>query len=194
MSAVICCDAVTYNTNKKLINAAVSHELVHLYDDWLHYDLYNTSLNSDDRIEKGGIASSISQKFSDDNLFENILFMIYLTSSAEKKAFTAEVVNDLKHLGCTRYNFNEKVRQTSTWRNYNKTNNYIQNVLKTCSDTELEYINGILKTRYTKCGVPFVQGHFMSFSEYRKKLSIWSEKITKKNEPKDSKHHRILFG
>ena len=39
MSVVICCDAVTYNTNKKLINAAVSHELVHLYDDWLHYDL-----------------------------------------------------------------------------------------------------------------------------------------------------------
>ena len=145
----------TYNEHQ--LKTSISHELMHLYDDW--NSLYNMMFQNPDK------------------LLQNIGKLLYLSNKFEKKAFIAQVYNELKAIGCTDENYREKYKETITYKNYNKLKNVIKQEIISSSDNELKNINHILNTEYKETHLPKISNNKFDVEIYKNKINKFIDTV-----------------
>ena len=154
----------TYNEHQ--LKTSISHELMHLYDDWNSLSHGNGPINTN---------QDLMQK--DNHLLQNMGKLLYLSNKFEKKAFITQVYNELNAVGCTDENFREKYKETITYKNYNKLETLIKQEIISSSDEELQNINYILNSEYKDTHLPKLSIHNFNANEYRDKLNKFIDNV-----------------
>ena len=159
--------------NEKLLKASISHELMHLYDDWLSLSQGKESINTNTDL----MAANNMMFQKDNHLLQNMGKLLYLSNKFEKKAFITQVYNELNAVGCTDENFREKYKETITYKNYNKLETLIKQEIISSSDEELQNINYILNSEYKDTHLPKLSIHNFNANEYRDKLNKFIDNV-----------------
>ena len=161
----------TYNEHQ--LKTSILYELMHLYDDWNSLSHGNEPINTNQDL----IAAHNMMFQNTDKLLQNIGKLLYLSSKFEKKAFIAQVYNELNAVGCTDENFREKYKETITYKNYNKLETLIKQEIISSSDEELQNINYILNSEYKDTHLPKLSIHNFNANEYRDKLNKFIDNV-----------------
>ena len=161
----------TYNEHQ--LKTSISHELMHLYDDWNSLSHGNGPINTNQDL----MAAHNMMFQNTDKLLQNIGKLLYLSNKFEKKAFIAQVYDELKAIGCTDENYREKYKETITYKNYNKLKTLIKQEIISSSDEELQNINYILNSEYKDTHLPKLSIHNFNANEYRDKLNKFIDNV-----------------
>lgn len=161
----------TYNEHQ--LKTSISHELMHLYDDWLSLSQGKESINTNTDL----MAANNMMFQKDNHLLQNMGKLLYLSNKFEKKAFITQVYNELNAVGCTDENFREKYKETITYKNYNKLETLIKQEIISSSDEELQNINYILNSEYKDTHLPKLSIHNFNANEYRDKLNKFIDNV-----------------
>ena len=161
----------TYNEHQ--LKTSISHELMHLYDDWNSLSHGNGPINTNQDL----MAANNMMFQKDNHLLQNMGKLLYLSNKFEKKAFITQVYNELNAVGCTDENFREKYKETITYKNYNKLETLIKQEIISSSDEELQNINYILNSEYKDTHLPKLSIHNFNANEYRDKLNKFIDNV-----------------
>lgn len=161
----------TYNEHQ--LKTSISHELMHLYDDWNSLSHGNGPINTNQDL----MAAHNMMFQKDNHLLQNMGKLLYLSNKFEKKAFITQVYNELNAVGCTDENFREKYKETITYKNYNKLETLIKQEIISSSDEELQNINYILNSEYKDTHLPKLSIHNFNANEYRDKLNKFIDNV-----------------
>ena len=159
--------------NEKLLKASISHELMHLYDDWLSLSQGKESINTNTDL----MAANNMMFQKDNHLLQNMGKLLYLSNKFEKMAFITQVYNELNAVGCTDENFREKYKETITYKNYNKLETLIKQEIISSNDEELQNINYILNSEYKDTHLPKLSIHNFNANEYCDKLNKFIDNV-----------------
>lgn len=159
--------------NEEMLKTSISHELMHLYDDWKALSKGKESITSDVDL----MAAHNMMFQNPDKLLQNMGKLLYLSNKFEKKAFIAQVYDELKAIGCTDENYREKYKETITYKNYNKLETLIKQEIISSSDEELQNINYILNSEYKDTHLPKLSIHNFNANEYRDKLNKFIDNV-----------------
>ena len=161
----------TYNEHQ--LKTSISHELMHLYDDWNSLSHGNGPINTNQDL----MAAHNMMFQNTDKLLQNMGKLLYLSNKFEKKAFITQVYNELNAVGCTDENFREKYKETITYKNYNKLETLIKQEIISSNDEELQNINYILNSEYKDTHLPKLSIHNFNANEYRDKLNKFIDNV-----------------
>lgn len=161
----------TYNEHQ--LKTSISHELMHLYDDWNSLSHGNGPINANQDL----MAANNMMFQKDNHLLQNMGKLLYLSNKFEKKAFITQVYNELNAVGCTDENFREKYKETITYKNYNKLDTLIKQEIISSNDEELQNINYILNSEYKDTHLPKLSIHNFNANEYRDKLNKFIDNV-----------------
>lgn len=161
----------TYNEHQ--LKTSISHELMHLYDDWNSLSHGNGPINTNQDL----MAAHNMMFQKDNHLLQNMGKLLYLSNKFEKKAFITQVYNELNAVGCTDENFREKYKETITYKNYNKLERLIKQEIISSTDDELQNINYILNSEYKDTHLPKLSIHNFNANEYRDKLNKFIDNV-----------------
>ena len=161
----------TYNEHQ--LKTSISHELMHLYDDWNSLSHGNGPINTNQDL----MAANDMMFQKDNHLLQNIGKLLYLSNKFEKKAFIAQVYNELKTVGCTDENYREKYKETITYKNYNKLKSIIKQEIISSSDNELKNINYILNTEYEETHLPKISNGKFNAEIYKNKIKKFIDNV-----------------
>jgi hypothetical protein len=159
--------------NEHLLKTSISHELMHLYDDWKSLSQGNEPINTNQDL----IAAHNMMFQNTDKLLQNIGKLLYLSNKFEKKAFITQVYNELKAVGCTDENYREKYKETITYKNYNKLKNVIKQEITSSSDNELKNINHVLNTEYKETHLPKISNNKFDVEIYKNKVNKFIDSV-----------------
>ena len=161
----------TYNEHQ--LKTSISHELMHLYDDWNSLSHGNGPINTNQDL----MAAHNMMFQNTDKLLQNMGKLLYLSNKFEKKAFITQVYNELNAVECTDENFREKYKETITYKNYNKLDTLIKQEIISSNDEELQNINYILNSEYKDTHLPKLSIHNFNANEYRDKLNKFIDNV-----------------
>ena len=161
----------TYNEHQ--LKTSISHELMHLYDDWNSLSHGNGPINTNQDL----MAAHNMMFQNTDKLLQNIGKLLYLSNKFEKKAFIAQVYDELKAIGCTDENYREKYKETITYKNYNKLKNVIKQEITSSSDNELKNINHVLNTEYKETHLPKISNNKFDAEIYKNKVNKFIDSV-----------------
>lgn len=159
--------------NEEMLKTSISHELMHLYDDWKALSKGKESITIDVDL----MAANNMMFRKDNHLLQNMGKLLYLSNKFEKKAFITQVYNELNAVGYTDENFREKYKETITYKNYNKLETLIKQEIISSSDEELQNINYILNSEYKDTHLPKLSIHNFNANEYRDKLNKFIDNV-----------------
>lgn len=161
----------TYNEHQ--LKTSISHELMHLYDDWNSLSHGNGPINTNQDL----MAANNMMFQKDNHLLQNMGKLLYLSNKFEKKAFITQVYNELNAVRCTDENFREKYKETITYKNYNKLDTLIKQEIISSNDEELQNINYILNSEYKDTHLPKLSIRNFNANEYRDKLNKFIDNV-----------------
>lgn len=159
--------------NEYMLKTNISHELMHLYDDWKSLSTGNEPINTNQDL----MAAHNMMFQNVDKMLQNIGKLLYLSNKFEKKAFIAQTYNELEAVGCTDENYKTKYKETITYKNYNKLKSQIKQEILSSTDNELENINYELNNRYKGTHIPRLSDKNFSVDVFREKLDKFIEYI-----------------
>lgn len=159
--------------NEHQLKTSISHELMHLYDDWKSLSQGNEPINTNQDL----MAAHNMMFQNTDKLLQNIGKLLYLSNKFEKKAFIAQVYNELKAVECTDENYREKYKETITYKNYNKLENVIGKEIISSSDDELKNINYVINIEYKETHLPKIPNNKFNVKIYRNKVNKFIDNV-----------------
>ena len=159
--------------NEEMLKTSISHELMHLYDDWKALSKGKESITSDVDL----MAAHNMMFQNSDKLLQNIGKLLYLSNKFEKKAFIAQVYDELKAIGCTDENYREKYKETITYKNYTKLKNVLKQEITSSSDNELKNINHVLNTEYKETHLPKISNNKFDVEIYKNKVNKFIDNV-----------------
>ena len=159
--------------NEHHLKTSISHELMHLYDDWKSLSQGNEPINTNQDL----MAAHNMMFQNTDKLLRNIGKLLYLSNKFEKKAFIAQVYNELKAVECTDENYREKYKETITYKNYNKLKNVIGKEIISSSDDELKNINYVINIEYKETHLPKIPNNKFNVKIYRNKVNKFIDNV-----------------
>lgn len=156
------------------VDYCVSHELTHLYDDWMSLKNGKDSIimhpkNTDSTVFAQNMINS------DNPLYKGIGMFCYMSLKVEKQAFLSQTIQELKGLGCNDTNYRDKIKETTFYSNVNKSYIMICDSINTCNETILERINRWLFQNTPKANVPKYGKNDFDCKMYREKIKRWAD-------------------
>ncbi len=167
---------VPFNTKEKFISPFVDvcifHEVEHLYDDWMR-QINGGYSSTNDNVEHSVLEfySTVENEYKDNKFLLIIANIAYLSIKDEEKAFLTQAYVELQNLKCDRFNYKDKIKETTSYKHYN---NIVKNhipIIKSCGDEDLNCLNNILK-KYEHINIP---KNNKNNSLYRNDLIKWAE-------------------
>lgn len=160
---------------KQWLEACISHEVTHLYDDWKWMNLGHESLCVSPK-HTGEAELMAAGDMYGIGLLKTIGFGCYLSSESEENAFIGQVCEELKMLGAKRRNVSKKLKSTSSYRNYKKFGIDMKHYINKCDESTAKTVNELISNWFDKSGVPYIRNGF-DFSVFSEKMLKWAENI-----------------
>lgn len=159
-----------------ILDYSINHELTHLYDDWINLKNGNTSISHNEKI----VASTnfLRQMIGYNNeLFKGVGYLCYMSLKAERKAFAAQTIGELKSLGCNTFNYKEKIKETVFYNNITKAYKMFCNGINNVDLTSLCQINWFLFYKARTVNIPKYDPQNLDCDGYIEKLKRWADNI-----------------
>lgn len=173
---IIMCPFVNHITDYFRLYYSVSHELTHLYDDWMSLKYGRKSILSYPQNRDTILFSQRAIKMGTD-LGKGIGMLSYLSLKVERQAFLSQTVQELKGLGCTQFNYKEKLKETVFYGNLTKSYKLFYEGINNTYDEDLVRLNKWVIRKFPKASVPKYDVKIMNAEQYRQKLMCWADKI-----------------
>ena len=125
------------------VAGAISHELMHLHDDWVRMmngkiPLYHSKEQS--------MLSAIKRLYDENGIgiAKPLFFAVYLSLCYEQTAYLSQTMEELKSLGAARENFKERMRRTTAYVNFSKTEETLKELVDYSSGPDVAIAFNIL--------------------------------------------------
>lgn len=167
---------VPVNTNSEynpaFIDMTIFHEVEHMYDDWMR-QINNGYASIDDKVENNiiNLFDDIEKNYKDNKFLMGVAGIAYLSIKDEEKAFLTQTYTELQRVNCTRFNYQEKIKETYSYKQYNDIIKNKLPLIKTSSIDDLNLLITLCKN-YKENNIPKFNGNY---SQYRNKLIKWGE-------------------
>ena len=167
---------VPVNTNSEynpaFIDMTIFHEVEHMYDDWMR-QINNGYASIDDKVENNiiNLFDDIEKNYKDNKFLMGVAGIAYLSIKDEEKAFLTQTYTELQRVNCTRFNYQEKIKKTYSYKQYNDIIKNKLPLIKTSSIDDLNLLITLCKN-YKENNIPKFNGNY---SQYRNKLIKWGE-------------------
>ena len=174
----ILCPVVNGLIDLMTIMYVVSHEITHLYDDWMSIKNGKGCLCANETIVK----TSEFLEYASTNgniLLKDMAFLSYMSLKTEKQAFLSQTVQELEALGCTMWNYKDIMKKTSLYRNTDISYKNIVKYVRVLTPLQLETINELIVTQYQSANLPKMKLTSFDPDNYRNKLLKWSNGVHK---------------
>lgn len=155
----------------------IAHEVTHLYDDWMSLrngngGICQNKINSDTEDFVRRVMRENSDKYLVD-----LAFLCYMSLKVERQAFLSQTIQELEYLGCTRGNYKDVLKRTSTYKNLNKSYCGVIDFLDASGDDTLSRINIFIVESFPKASIPKLNLGDFDPNRYRQMLSKWAKRI-----------------
>lgn len=139
-----------------LCDVFLTHELTHLFDDWMALKNGKKSIFFDN-VPSVNYNLAFFGKFQNNGFAKAFSDLIYMANRIEERAYLSEVFSELAYYGCNDKNCQEKMKETIAYRNMVDAKNNFDNelssadfpVIKVC----LNMVKDVLKKlRIKYCG------------------------------------------
>ena len=167
---------VPYDEEKRtdfgLLKSRITHELNHLYDDWMNRTIQKKNglkprpLTHNDKVKQ-------AYGLSNDPDFPELGDVLYRMLQTEQSAFLSTVPQDLYRLRANRDNIHSKSRRTECYKNAWFGFGRAFAVLEKCDSGYLERLNDKISAGYRKTGLPYMTDGKFNAEEYRRLLWNW---------------------
>lgn len=159
------------------LNLIVDHEMNHLYDDWQWQTTGHERLTDNAEWNHGDgdfIQKNLGNK--ENKLVQALAWCVYASLWTESNSYVNQAFKEFEYVKMKPRNVHEKIKATTSYRNYSKQMIDLKWWLGKCSEEEVRStVNGLFKT-YGKISIPKPkQGE-----DYRERLTKWSESIYNK--------------
>lgn len=158
--------------NPAFIDMTIFHEVEHMYDDWMR-QINNGYASIDDKVENNiiNLFDDIEKNYKDNKFLMGVAGIAYLSIKDEEKAFLTQTYTELQRVNCTRFNYQEKIKETYSYKQYN---DIIKNKLPIIKTSSIEDLNLLIELckKYKDSNIPKFSGNY---SQYRNKLIKWGE-------------------
>lgn len=159
-----------------LLKTALSHELTHLYDDWNELSRNKTGINFVQKNQDTTKLVNMYAKQKTDDLLKSISFLSYTSLKVEKQAFLSQTIQELEEIGCTLFNYKEKIKETIIYNNINKTYKTIVSKINSTDEETLFNFNQCIIDIVPKANIPKLNVGQFDAERYRSMLLEWAEK------------------
>ena len=160
-----------------ILRVALSHELTHLYDDWSEMSREKDGVNY--KQKNIDTTSFINDSFliEDNQLFQKLSMLSYMSLKVERQAFLSQTVQELEEVGCTLYNYKEKLKETILYNNITKSFNGLFDIIDNSDEQVLFDCNKKIIATYPKANLPKLNMGDFNCEKYRNMLKNWADKI-----------------
>lgn len=136
-----------------LLSGVISHELTHLYDDWIRI---NNGLSSGTRKELNvDTTNLLVDNITDEGTLNQCISMfLYLLLDSEKKAFLTQTFVELKKYKCTQDNYKDVIKKTLLYNNINKTYKIFKANIDNVEPRKVKEIITMMKRKYSSIKIP----------------------------------------
>lgn len=163
-------------TNYFMIDYLISHELTHLYDDWMRMREGKESISMNaTNAETTNVVNYLLS--CEDEMCRGVGVIAYLSLKVERKAFLSQTVQELKGLGCNQFNYKEKLKETTLYNNLTKGYRMFCYGMKNSNRDELYLLNVKIIKTYPKANIPKCDIKTFNYDEYCRKLSKWVNNV-----------------
>ena len=160
-----------------ILKVALSHELTHLYDDWIAMKNGKSGVNYDDRNRDTSSFISNASQLGENDLYRNLSFMSYMSLKVERQAFLSQTVQELESIGCNLTNYREKIKETITYKNINTAYYKVINSIPNACYQELYACNENIILLYPKARIPKLNIKEFNLERYKTMLMKWVEYV-----------------
>lgn len=163
-------------TNASAIRTILTHEIGHLYDDWISQTQGNRPFSLSNKNKEINDLSILS-KNTNNSLLKSISKLAYLSNETEKHSFISQVFNELELLNCNKLNWREKYPYLVSYQNYHKLYIQLKNNIDNTDIGNLFYINNLIFYNYKNTKLPFMNIQSFNSIKYRNKLIKFIENL-----------------
>lgn len=158
--------------NEECIRSVVFHETMHLDDDRTNQinGLSPISLHPTTQKNYDLMADKDIQR---NRIAKDLAALIYCTSRFERKAYLAQVLNELSRVGCNWQNFRTAMTNTVPYRNMRLTADSIIEALDSAEDGDVEKAVALIREKTTNSNLPDPKK--ISGRDLKEKLARWTE-------------------
>ena len=172
----IVCPYVDRRINGFKLYYVIAHELTHLYDDWKRLKcgkesilLYPQNMDTISFLQEMiRIGTSLTK---------GIGMLSYLSLKVEQQAFLSQTIQELKQIGCTQFNYRDKLKETVFYGNLIKSYGLFCNSLNNAPNKGLTDLNKWIINNFPKASVPKYDIKAFNIEQYRQKLMRWADNI-----------------
>lgn len=173
---IINCPFDGNKTNNSILRYCVSHELTHLYDDWVMLSNGKDGINFNELNTESTLFIQTCMKNGTD-FTKGVGGLCYMSLKVEKQAFLSQTIQELEGIGCNAYNYREKMKETVFYNNLTKSYKMFMNVINCCNDNELIWFNDFVFRNYPKANIPKYDTKTVKAPILRKKLVTWGDNV-----------------
>lgn len=163
-------------TNYFILDYSVSHELTHLYDDWVALRNGNESISFQTKnVYSNDMIQYLMKRGRE---FEKgIAVLSYLSLKVERQAFLSQTIQELKQIGCTQFNYRQKIKETVLYNNISKGYKMFLNGIRIADSKMLYNLNAKIMTEFSGASIPKYDINGFDAEKYREKLIRWANNI-----------------
>lgn len=169
---IISCPFDGNSTNYSILKYCVSHELTHMYDDWVRLINYKEGINYDKRNVSSTLFVQKCMGLGTE-FYKGVGGLCYMSLKVEKQAFLSQTVQELDGLGCNLYNYREKMKETVFYNNLTKSYKMFMSGVDRCTDNELIAFNKFIFSNFPQSNIPKYDIKKLNPKAYRNKLIEW---------------------
>ena len=159
-------------TNYFRVDYSISHEITHLYDDWMRMVEGKESVSMNTKnAETTNVVNYLLNY--DNELYKGIGVIAYLSLKVERQAFLSQTVQELKGVGCNQFNYKEKLKETVLYNNLTKGYRMFCHGMENTNGDELYALNANIISTYPQSNIPKCDVKVFNVMEYRQKLIKW---------------------
>lgn len=160
-------------TDLGTVKYMLSHELTHLYDDWNSIrNGYGAICNNENNVYATEFLERYISK-EDGDLTRSLAFLAYISLKTEKQAFASQTVEELAKLGCEQWNYKEKIKETSFYKNVVLSYNDIVDAIEKIDDMSLVILDRKISSVKLRPKIPRLKS---DIEAYRVGLLKWAER------------------
>ena len=163
-------------TNYFRVDYSISHELTHLYDDWMRMTDGKESVSMNNKNAETTNVVNYLLNYNNE-LYKGIGVVAYLSLKVERRAFLSQTIQELKGLGCNQFNYKEKLKETVLYNNLTKGYRMFCNGMKNTNSDELYALNANIISTYPQSNIPKCDVKLFNVTEYSRKLIKWVTNI-----------------
>lgn len=162
------------------LKIALSHELTHLYDDWVCLSNGKQSINRlRQNVDTTRLLGHSLQ--TGEPLYKFVSILAYMELKYERQAFLSQTVQELEAIGCNQYNFREALKKTPMYSNLKKGYDGLLDTIYKTDDYDLKRCNDFVMYFSPKANIPKINTGVFSPKDYKNRILTWAERIYHKS-------------